>query len=150
MTRINPLAASQWDDSIPVAEDFYQHVNARWLAANPVPAEYPMWGAYIELDHRNKELTRRLLEEAAAAGPDGDLITRLVGDFYASGMDEAAIAAAGAEPLRPYLDRIAAAASVEDTIAHAAVLFAVVHYRNRFLVGDSAKPTTSAEVADAS
>ena len=114
MTDARPLAAALWDDSIPVAEDFYHHVNARWLAANPVPAEYPMWGAYVELDHRNKELTRRLLEEAAAAGPDGDFITRLVGDFYASGMDEAAIAAAGAEPLRPYLDRIDAIASVED------------------------------------
>ena len=30
---------------------------------------------------------------------------RLVGDYFAAGMDEAAIAAAGAEPLRPYLDR---------------------------------------------
>jgi putative endopeptidase len=106
VTDTQPLDASLWDETIPVAEDFYQHVNARWLAANPVPAEYPMWGAYIELDHRNKELTRRLLEEAAAAGPDADVITRLVGDFYASGTDEAAIAAAGAEPLRPYLDRI--------------------------------------------
>jgi predicted metalloendopeptidase len=114
VTDANPLDAALWDDSVPVADDFYHHVNARWLAANPVPAEYPMWGAYIELDHRNKELTRRLLEEAAAAGPDGDFVTRLVGDFYASGMDEAGIAAAGIGPLRPYLDRIDALASAED------------------------------------
>ena len=68
-----------------------------------------MWGAYIQLDHNNKELTRRLLEEAAAAGDAGDAISRLVGNYFAAGMDEAAIAAAGAEPLRPYLDRIDAA-----------------------------------------
>ena len=37
-----------------------------------------------------------------------------MGDFYASGMDEAGIAAAGLEPLRPYLDRIDALASAED------------------------------------
>ena len=117
MTDVNPLDESIWDDEIPVADDFYRHVNAKWLAANPVPAEYPMWGAYVELDHRNKELTRRLLEVASAAGPDGDFVTRLVGDFYASGMDEAAIAAAGAEPLRPYLDRIDAIASLEDVRA---------------------------------
>ena len=117
MTDVNPLDESIWDDEIPVADDFYRHVNAKWLAANPVPAEYPMWGAYDELDHRNKELTRRLLEVASAAGPDGDFVTRLVGDFYASGMDEAAIAAAGAEPLRPYLDRIDAIASLEDVRA---------------------------------
>ncbi len=114
MTDARPLDAALWDDSIPVADDFYHHVNAKWLAANPVPAEYPMWGAYIQLDHNNKELTRRLLEKAAAAGDAGDAISRLVGDYYAAGMDEAGIAAAGIEPLRPYLDRIDALASAED------------------------------------
>ncbi len=114
MTVADPLDPSLWDEGIPTAEDFYHHVNAKWLAANPVPAEYPMWGAFLELDHRNKELTRRLLEDAAAAGPDGDFIERLVGDFYASGMDETGIAAAGTDALRPYLERIDEVASVED------------------------------------
>lgn len=61
MTDAKPLDPALRDESIPVADDFYHHVNARWLAANPVPAEYPAWGSYIELDHRNKELTRDLL-----------------------------------------------------------------------------------------
>ena len=112
-----PLDASLWDDAIPAAEDFYHHVNARWLAANPVPPEYPMWGAYLELDHNNKELTRQLLEEAAAAGPDADFVTRLAGDFYASGMDEAAIEAAGLTALRPLLERIDALETPEDVRA---------------------------------
>ncbi len=114
MTDSKPLDAALWDDGIAVGDDFYHHVNARWLAANPVPPEYPMWGAYLELDHNNKDLTRQLLERAAAAGPDADPVTRLAGDFYAAGMDEAAIAAAGAEPLRPFLDRIDAIGSVGD------------------------------------
>ena len=114
---VRPLDPALWDDAIATAEDFYGHVNARWLAANPVPAEYPMWGAFVQLDHTNKERTRRLLEAAAAAGPEADPITRLVGDYYAAGMDEATIAAAGVEPLRPYLDRIDSIASVEDVRA---------------------------------
>jgi predicted metalloendopeptidase len=114
VTDPRPFDPTLWDDSISPTEDFYGHVNARWLAANPVPAEYPMWGAYVQLDHANKELTRDLLEAAAAAGPDADPITRLVGDFYAAGMDEAGIAAAGAEPLRPLLDQVDAIASLDD------------------------------------
>ena len=114
MTHPKPLDPTLWDDSIPKADDFYGHVNARWLAANPVPPEYPFWGAYIQLDHANKELTRRLLEEAAAQGDAADPVSRLVGAFYAAGMDEAGIAAAGVEPIRPILDRIDAVASVED------------------------------------
>jgi putative endopeptidase len=114
VTDTPPLDASLWDPGIQPADDFYNYVNARWLAANPVPAEYPMWGAYVELDHRNKELTHRLLQDAAATGQAGDFVTRLVGDYFAAGMDEVGIAAAGIEPLRPYLDRIDAISSVED------------------------------------
>ena len=110
MTDANPLDAALWDDSIPVADDFYRHVNGGWLDANPVPPEYPMWGAYIELDHRNKELTRRLLEEAAAAGPDGDFVTRLVGRLLRVRHGRGRRSRPPAiEPLRPYLDRIDAA-----------------------------------------
>jgi predicted metalloendopeptidase len=116
VTDAQPLDPATWDSAVPAADDFYHHVNRAWLEANPVPPEYPAWGAYIELDHRNKELTRDLLQAAADASATGaaDAIERLVGDFFASGMDEAAIAAAGATPLRPFLDRIDALASLED------------------------------------
>jgi len=46
-----------------------------------------------------------------------------------------------------YVEQVSA---IGSTVAHAALLFAVVHYRNRFLSGDSARPTTPAEVAGAS
>ena len=117
MPDSTPLDATLWDDGIPAADDFYHHVNARWLASNPVPADYPMWGAYLELDHRNKELTHRLLREAADAGVAGDPITCLVGDYFAAGMDEAGIAAGGLAPLRSSLDRIDAIASRDDVRA---------------------------------
>ena len=113
MTDSNPLDRASWDETISPGDDFYSHVNSRWLAENPVPPEYPMWGAYIELDHNNKELTRRLLEQAVTE-IGGDFVTRLVGDYYAAGMDEGRIAAAGAGPLRPYLDRVDAIESPED------------------------------------
>ena len=89
MTDAKPLDPSAWDGATPAADDFYHHVNRTWLEANPVPPEYPAWGAYIELDHRNKELTRDLLQAAADASAAGtaDAIERLVGGFYASGMD---------------------------------------------------------------
>ena len=121
MTDTNPIDAALFDASFAIADDFYDHVNARWLAENPVPPEYPMWGAYVELDHRNKELTHRLLAEAAAESAEGrgDLVTRLAGDFFAAGMDEEEIAEIGVAPLRAYFDRIDRIASVEDFRAFA-------------------------------
>jgi predicted metalloendopeptidase len=66
VTNTAPLDSSLWDAAIPIGEDFDRHVNARWLAENPVPPMYPMWGAYLELDHGTKELARDLLVDIAA------------------------------------------------------------------------------------
>jgi len=44
-------------------------------------------------------------------------IEQQVGDFYASGMDETAIEAAGITPLRPELDRLAKIATIADVQA---------------------------------
>ena len=50
---------------------------------------------------------RAICERAAAKGAGGSATERMVGDFYASGMDEAAIDRAGLTPLKPELDHIA-------------------------------------------
>ena len=31
-------------------DDFYRHVNAEWLASNPVPPEYSRWGTFEKLN----------------------------------------------------------------------------------------------------
>ena len=45
MTDSKPLDAALWDDGIAVGDDFYRHVNARWLAAQPGAAGVPACGA---------------------------------------------------------------------------------------------------------
>jgi putative endopeptidase len=125
VTDANPIDPTRWDAANPAADDFYHHVNATWLAENPVPPEFPAWGAFLQLDHSNKELTHRILRDAAAAGEDASFVTRLAGTYFAAGMDEAAIAAAGTEPLRPWLDRIDALERPADVRAFALELHAL-------------------------
>lgn len=114
MTRTNHLDLTAFDPETPVAVDFYRHVNGGWLDSNPVPSEYPAWGAALEVHVRNEEILHDLLQEAAdKAGEEGSP-TQMVGDYFATGMDEPAIATAGIEPLRPYLDAIDSVQSVSD------------------------------------
>lgn len=114
MTRTEHLELSAFDPDTPVSVDFYRHVNGGWLDSNPVPSEYPAWGAALEVHVRNEEILHDLLQEAAdKAGEEGSP-TQMVGDYFAAGMDESAIAAAGIEPLRPYLDAIDSVQSVSD------------------------------------
>jgi putative endopeptidase len=106
MEFVDHLDPSAFDPTTPPGEDFYQHVNGGWLKANPVPSEYPAWGAMFEVQVRNEGILHELLVEAAEEpGPEGTP-SRMVGDYFAAGMDEAAIADIGVEPLQPLLARI--------------------------------------------
>ena len=69
------------------------------------------------LDERSQAASRHLAE-AAAANPTASGIDKLVGDLYASGMDETAIEAAGITPIRPMLDRIDALKTPADIAAY--------------------------------
>jgi putative endopeptidase len=100
-------------------DDFDLFANGGWKKANPVPAAYSRWGAFNEVDEFNKTALHTVLERAAKAEKPATL-EKLVGDFYASGMDEAAIEKAGLKPLQPELERIAAiqdSAGVQAAIA---------------------------------
>jgi putative endopeptidase len=102
-----------FDLSVQPQADFFFYANGGWLKANPIPPEFSSWDAFTELSERNK-VNLRELAEAAAAAPQPDASQKLAGNFYASGMDTAAIEAAGLQPLQPELDRIAALQSHAD------------------------------------
>lgn len=93
------------DTKVAACADFYQYANGGWLRANPVPQGFGSWGTFEELAQRGMTQQRALLE-ATVASPENDT-ARLLGDLYASGMNEAAVEAAGAKPLTPVFDRIA-------------------------------------------
>ncbi len=85
--------------------DFGGYANGKWLAANPIPGDRATWGSFETLDERSNAVQRQLAEQAAAdAHATG--VEKLVGDFWATGMDEAKIDAQGIDPLKPELAAI--------------------------------------------
>ena len=111
---LRAIDTALFDPSTVASDDFYRHVNGGWLDANPVPPEYGVWDEARIVHARNQDVLHQLLEDAAARTEPPGSAGQMVGDYFAAAMDEEAIAAAGATPLRPYLERIAAAASVAD------------------------------------
>lgn len=105
-----------FDTAVKPQDDFYAFASGGWIKANPVPSAYSSWGAFNEVDEHNKIALHQILEDAAKAEHRSQ-IEQQVGDFYASGMDEAAIEAAGIAPLQPELGRIARIATVADVQA---------------------------------
>ena len=107
-TELPPTAAfsiADLDTSKNVCDNLADFVNSKWLAAHPIPADRTTWGSFEMLTERSLAASRQLAE-AAAAKTDNTGVEKLVGDMYATGMDEAAINAAGITPIQPMLDKI--------------------------------------------
>jgi putative endopeptidase len=96
------------DPGVRPQDDFYRYVNGRWLATTEIPADKPRYGAWVKLRDDVQASLRAIVEEAAAAGAATGSDAQLLGDFYASFMDEATIERRGLAPIEPELARIAA------------------------------------------
>ena len=103
--------------------DFYTQANSAWLAANPLPAGSDAISAMGQLAERSRQQQRAMLE-AAMQSPQNEVQKRL-GDFWASGMDEAAVEADGSRPIAPLLSRIDAIKRARDVPAAVAALHQV-------------------------
>lgn len=102
--------------------DFYESANATWLKANPVP-QSGATTALGQLVERSRQQQRELLD-AAMTAPQGN-VQKLLGDFWASGLDEAAVEADGSNPIAPLLARIDAIKRARDVPASIAALHQV-------------------------
>ena len=107
------FAITDLDTSKKVCDNLADFVNSKWLAANPIPSDRTTWGSFEMLGERSLAANKQIAE-AEAAKADATGIDKLVGDFYATGMDEAKVNAAGATPIQPMLDKIAAIKTPAD------------------------------------
>jgi putative endopeptidase len=110
------IEPKSFDLSVKPQDDFFRYVNGGWLKNVTIPASEARWGSFSELRDRNWNNVRAICERAMAKGAAATGAERMVGDFYASGMDEAAINAAGIAPLKRELDRIGAIKTPADVL----------------------------------
>ena len=96
------------DKTVAPGDDFYNYVNGAWMKRTEIPADKASWGGFGILRDLSDTRTRAVIEDAAKANPAPGSVEAKIGTTYASFMDQAAIEKAGAAPLKPYLDRIAA------------------------------------------
>ncbi len=112
---------SNMDLSVKPGDNFYQYANGNWLKNNPVPASKTRWGTFDVLRLNSAERLRNLAEEAAAH-PGKDSISQRVGDFYASGMDTAAIDKLGYTPIKAELQKLNDISTKQQALNQIAIL----------------------------
>src|SRR5438874_10853402 len=107
------------DRRVSACQDFNQFANGGWMARNPIPGAFSVWGRFTQLDEQNilvlNQILEDLLKKQNLTGNE-----EKVADYYSSCMDEQKIEAEGIKPLEPELERINQVSdllSLEDEIA---------------------------------
>ena len=118
-TAASTLKAADIDTSIKPCDDFHGFVDNKWLAANPIPSDRSSWGTFEMLDERSLNAQKGIVDGLANVKSADGTVEQLVGDFYASGMDEKAINATPAiDKLKPLLAPIDAIKTSDDVVGY--------------------------------
>lgn len=101
------ISVALLDSTYSPADDFFEFVNAKWIAANPIPNTESKWGSFNILRDNSQKAVNAILEEAAKnTNAENGSNTQILGTFYRTGMDSARADKEGIQPLQPVLDEI--------------------------------------------
>jgi putative endopeptidase len=114
-SKLHGVAVADLDRRVDPCTDFFAFANGAWMSANPIPEGAERWSRRAVAREANQKKIEGLLEEMAATKerPSGGA-EQIIGDYYASCVDEAGVDAAGLTPLSPRLAEIEEAHTVAD------------------------------------
>ena len=103
--KAHVLETAAMDESVRPQDDFFRHINGKWLENHVIPADRASDGEFYRLRDRSEEFTHEIAKDAlsgAITGPEAERIAILYGQF----MDESRLNHLGAAPLHPLLGPI--------------------------------------------
>lgn len=94
------------DSSVKPGDNFFLFANGKWYDTATIPSTQTGVGSYMFLNYPQRIRLQRILDSISKETSTSGSIEQKVGDFYAAGMDTAAIDKRGYEPIKPVLTRI--------------------------------------------
>lgn len=108
------LDVTAMDKTADPCVDFYQYACGGWMKNNPIPADQARWSVYGKLTQDNQRYLWGILDGLAKNTEGRSVTQQKTGDYFAACMDEKAIEARGAAPLKPYFDQIDGMRTLRD------------------------------------
>lgn len=106
------------DGGVRPQDDFFRHLNGKWLKTVEIPADRSSWGSFSKLRDDTQPQLRTIIEAAAAekkhvAGSD----KQKIGDFYQSFMNEKKLEELGLKPLQADFAKVQAVKDKQEIAA---------------------------------
>jgi len=109
------IDTSGFDTAVRAQDDFFSHVNGKWVAETVMPADRARWGTFDKLRENAQKDVRALVEEVSAAeNVEPGSATQKIRDYYNAYMDSEKPNELGIEAIRAELDEIAAIETTDD------------------------------------
>lgn len=118
-----PTHSSHWgfdtkelDPTIRPQDDFFHHVNKKWMKANPIPPEESRWGSFIRLRYNTDKQLHAILNDLEKMRVGKGTPEQMIRDFYRSGMDLKRRNALGTKPIKPLWDTVLEIETKDDVV----------------------------------
>jgi predicted metalloendopeptidase len=87
MTKSTTPYGDRLDTSVRPQDDFFDYVNSKWLAENPIPDSETRWGSFSILHDEAQKNMRAIYEGLQGQDCEPNSLEQQVRDFWKSGLD---------------------------------------------------------------
>lgn len=111
-TLVSGIDTGNFDSNVRAQDDFYRHVNGKWLDSTKIPSDKARWTTFDKLADEAEAALRTIIDstrDSADNRPGSD--ARKISDIYSSFMDVKKLDALGLKPLQDEFARIDALTS---------------------------------------
>jgi putative endopeptidase len=108
------LDLTNFDQSIALSDDFYQHVTGGWQAKNPLKPEFARYGVFDVMRENNEVRINDLFAAMAKSEAERGTVEQKIADLYKMGLDSVRLNQEGMAPVMGDVEKITSMQSLSD------------------------------------
>ena len=105
---------SRVDSTIRPQDDFYKHVNGKWLKEFKLPEDKSRYATFTILREKSREDVKKIIEKASESNSRKGSDNQKIGDLYHSYMDTSLLEKLGVKSIREELQKIDQIKNISD------------------------------------
>jgi putative endopeptidase len=108
------ISLENMDKNVRPQDDFYRHINGKWLREFELPADKSNYGAFTKLAEESRERVKAIINEVSAMDNEQGSAEQKIADIYRGYMDTNKINALGMKPITGELAKIDAISNRDE------------------------------------